>query len=265
MASPGGAAHRNSPYTHESLAQGAPSLWQQSLHDQGFVVFPGLVEPGEIEDLPNNLAHLEHKRARAGIRHLLHDPTVAALAADPRLLGIAQAVLGDKAFPFCATLFDKSPDSNWLITWHQDTALPLTEKRDAPGWGPWSVKEGVTYAHAPATALSQVLALRLHLDDCAGDNGPLRVLPGTHSMGVLSDDQILNLAAGHSSDSAHSPASHSAHSLVECLVPQGGVLAMRPLIIHASSKSQSQRPRRVLHIEYAARVEISEGMRLATA
>src|SRR5262249_34596359 len=162
---------------------------------------------------------------------------------------------GDDALPFRATLFDKSPDSNWLITWHQDTALPLAEKREAPGWGPWSVKEGVIYAHAPAAALSQVLALRLHLDDCTGDNGPLRVLPGTHSRGVLSDDQILNLAAGHSRHSRHSP--------VDCLVPQGGVLAMRPLIIHASSKSQSQKPRRVLHIEYAAGAEIGDGMKLA--
>jgi ectoine hydroxylase-related dioxygenase (phytanoyl-CoA dioxygenase family) len=236
---------------HESPAQDARILWQQSLLDQGFVIFPGLFEPGEIEDLLNNLAHLERNRTRAGIRHLLRNPAVAALAGDSRLLGIAQAILGDNVLPFRATLFDKSPDSNWLITWHQDTALPLAEKSEAPGWGPWSIKEGVTYAHAPAAALSQVLALRLHLDDCDVDNGPLRVLPGTHSLGVLSDDQILKLTATYSS--------------IECLVPQGGVLAMRPLIVHASSKSQSQRPRRVLHIEYAACTEIGEGMRLAIA
>src|SRR5262245_45029832 len=254
MVSPGGATHDNCPHTHESLAQDARVSWRQALQEQGFLKFPTLVDRDEIENLLHNLSHLEHHRGRAGIRHLLHDPTVAALASDSRLLEIAQAALGDKAFPFRATLFDKSPDSNWLITWHQDTALPLIEKREAPGWGPWSIKEGVTYAHAPATALSQVLALRLHLDDCAGDNGPLRVLPGTHSMGVLSDDQILNLAAGD-----------SAHSAVECLVPPGGVLAMRPLIVHASSKSQSQRPRRVLHIEYAASAEIGGGMKLAIA
>src|SRR5262249_2437249 len=156
------------------------------------------------------------------------------------------AILGENALPFRATLFDKSPDSNWLITWHQDTALPLREKRESPGWGPWSVKEGVLYAHAPAAALSQVLALRLHPDDCTIDNGPLRILPGTHSMGVLNDDQVLDAAA--------------THSPVECLVPQGGVLAMRPLIVHASSKSRSQKSRRVLHIEYATGANLGEGM-----
>ena len=78
-------------------------------------------------------------------------------------MGIARETLGGEAFPFRATLFDKSPIANWLVVWHQDTALPLQERREAPGWGPWSVKDGVIYAHAPESALSQVLALRLHL------------------------------------------------------------------------------------------------------
>jgi len=79
---------------------------------------------------------------------------------------------------------------NWLVPWHQDTALPLEERRDAPGWGPWSVKSGITYAHAPARALARVVALRLHLDDSRSDNGPLRVIPGTHRLRVLTDADI---------------------------------------------------------------------------
>src|SRR5271168_2434026 len=107
---------------------------------------------------------------------------VAAFAHDSRLLQLAQSVLGHGAFPFRATLFDKSATANWLVVWHQDTALPLRECRETPGWGPWSVKDGVIYAHAPASALSQVLALRVHLDDSAAENGPLRVLAGnSHS------------------------------------------------------------------------------------
>lgn len=232
-----------------------------SVQERGFEILFDVFHSDEIEALLSDLASINHHRSRAGIRHMLHNPAVATLARDSRLLGIAREVLGEKAFPFRATLFDKSPESNWLITWHQDTALPLAEKREVPGWGPWSVKEGVIYAHAPAGALSKILALRLHLDDCATDNGPLRVLPGTQAMGVLSDDQILNLAGGNLA----SGESAAGLSPVECLVPQGGVLAMRPLIVHASSKSQSQRPRRVLHIEYAASAQLGEGMHLAIA
>jgi hypothetical protein len=48
-------------------------------------------------------------------------------------------------------------------------------------------------------------------------------------------------------------------------VLRGGILAMRPLVVHASSKSQSKASRRVLHIEYAASLSIAEGLELATA
>jgi ectoine hydroxylase-related dioxygenase (phytanoyl-CoA dioxygenase family) len=96
-----------------------------------------------------------------------------------------------------------------------------------------------------------VIALRVHVDDSTAENGPLRVLPGTHSHGVLSDEQIHSLA-----DEVRA---------VECLVPQGGVLAMRPLIVHASSKSQVAAQRRVLHIEYAAAFKLENGLELAVA
>jgi ectoine hydroxylase-related dioxygenase (phytanoyl-CoA dioxygenase family) len=176
---------------------------------------------------------------------------VAEIARSAALLGIAREILCDGAFPFRATLFDKSATANWLVVWHQDTALSLREKREVPGWGPWSVKEGVNYAHAPACALEQVLALRVHLDNSTSENGPLRVLPGTHTLGVLTDNQIHDLSekAGE----------------VECLVAKGGVVAMRPLIVHASSKARSDMPRRVLHIEYAKSNALSHGSELAIA
>jgi len=185
------------------------------------------------------------------VRHVLGYGAVADLAREPRLLEIARGILGSEAFPFRATLFDKSPDANWLVVWHQDTALPLRGRRETQGWGPWSVKEGVVYAHAPASALSRVLALRVHLDDSMADNGPLRVLPGTHTLGVLSDDEVHVIA--------------TKVSPVDCLVPRGGVLAMRPLLVHSSSKSLSQDARRVLHIEYSASDRVAEDLELAIA
>jgi hypothetical protein len=48
-------------------------------------------------------------------------------------------------------------------------------------------------------------------------------------------------------------------------VLKGGILAMRPLIVHASSKSHSTAPRRVLHVEYAISFAIADGLELAIA
>jgi ectoine hydroxylase-related dioxygenase (phytanoyl-CoA dioxygenase family) len=224
---------------------------QERVSSDGFAIIPNVLPEHEIADLQTMLDQSKLPRSRAGMRHAMRNESVASLARDPRLIAMAQDVLGSAALPFRATLFDKSPTSNWLVVWHQDTALPLRERRETAGWGPWSIKDGVNYAHAPAGALEQVLALRLHLDDSIAENGPLRVLPGTHTRGVLSDDELHEL-------STQIPA-------IDCLVPRGGVLAMRPLVVHASSKSLSDAPRRVLHIEYAVSSAIADGLELATA
>ncbi len=224
--------------------------WQTSIKEKGYATVPGVLSTRELIPVLVSLADLKPLPHRAGIRHVLGHPTVSVVAHGPRLMEIAQAVLGSSALPFRATLFDKIPDANRLISWHQDTALPLREMVDVPGWGPWSEKEGVIYAHAPASALEQVLALRLHLDDCTEANGPLRVLPGTHELGVLSDAEIERHA--------------TYEEPVEVLMSKGGIIAMRPLLIHASSKSRSQAPRRILHIEYCSVREFGEGLELAT-
>lgn len=210
---------------------------------------PRVFRPAELAALTGALSSHELKRSRAGARHVLALPSVADLAHSTALMKIARGVLGDGALPFRATYFDKSPNSNWLVAWHQDTALPLDSKHETPGWGPWSTKDGVNYGHAPREALQQVLALRVHLDDSTDTNGPLRVIPATHEIGVLTDAEIQQRAG--------------ATEEIACLVPVGGVVAMRPLIIHASSKSESDLPRRVLHIEYASKLEVTDELRLA--
>ncbi len=223
----------------------------KSTREHGFALIPEVFELSKIEPLLQELDRANLPRSRAGVRHAMRLPCVAGLAWSAELLRIATEILGDGTFPYRATLFDKSPTANWLVVWHQDTALPLRERRETAGWGPWSVKEGVNYAHAPASALEQVLALRVHLDDSTSENGPLRVLPGTHALGVLTDEQIHDLSLKITE--------------VECLVGKGGVLAMRPLIVHASSKAQSEMPRRVLHVEYARPGALSDGLQLAIA
>jgi ectoine hydroxylase-related dioxygenase (phytanoyl-CoA dioxygenase family) len=111
------------------------------------------------------------------------------------------------------------------------------------------VKSGVLHAIAPAAALAGVVALRVHLDDSTHANGPLRVLPGTHAAGIL----------------AHRDVQHLAETVapVECVAAAGGVVAMRPLVLHASSKASGGSSRRVLHIEYAATVHLERGIELA--
>ena len=132
--------------------------------DSGFAITTGCLSHRECDKIAEALSSESISRSRAGIRHLMANPIVAALAIDDRLIELAKEWIGRVAVPFRATLFEKSPSTNWLIPWHRDTALPLAKKFEAKGWGPWSEKAGAVYAHAPAWALSRVIALRVHLD-----------------------------------------------------------------------------------------------------
>jgi len=172
-------------------------------------------------------------------------PTIRACLISPK------RYLALPPFPITPHCSRSHPKANWLVVWHQDTALPLCERHERSGWGPWSIKEGINYAHAPASALSKVLALRLHLDDSTNENGPLRVLAGTHNRGVLTDDTLHDLS--------------QQIAPVDCVAASGGIVAMRPLLVHSSSKSLNDAQRRVLHIEYAASLQIESGFELAKA
>ena len=220
------------------------------MSDVGYSIFEEVLSPQECASLANALA-IADRRGRAGIRNLMSNVAVSELASDSRLLNIAKKTLSPEAVPFRATLFDKSGNSNWHVLWHQDKALPVSHRVTSDEWGPWSTKSGVLYALAPWWALRRVVALRIHLDSSTPENGPLRVIPGSHKLGVLSSAEILRATNSVPAET--------------CLVRRGGVVAMRPLLLHSSVKARASQPRRVLHIEYADSLNFSPNVRLCIA
>ena len=197
------ALQRRSPHGTMRLVNDATQIATGRQADPGFWLAEIVLSPEECDQLPAELGDNRLARSRAGARHLMSHLAVRTLATDERLMEIARRGLGGSAVPFRATLFEKSGPSNWLVVWHQDTALPLTDRFDAPDWGPWSEKAGVLYAHAPSWALRRVLALRVHLDDSSLENGPLRVVPKSHELGVLSDEEVFCLARERGRKSCH--------------------------------------------------------------
>ena len=131
------------------------------------------------------------------------------------------------------TFFNKSSSSNWFVAFHQDRSIPVGSGVPENKWPGWSRKEGMTFIHGPDELLAQMVALRLHIDDSTPDNGPLRVIPDSHRSGTLSP-QDIDVLRDSSIDQ-------------QLTVKVGGVVAMRPLLLHASSKSRTMESRRVLH------------------
>jgi ectoine hydroxylase-related dioxygenase (phytanoyl-CoA dioxygenase family) len=165
-------------------------------------------------------------------------PAVRALARSSAIRALAEAAIGSGAFAVRGILFDKTPEANWKVAWHQDVTIAVTARREVPGFGPWTEKDGVVHVQPSLGVLADMVAMRVHLDDCGESNGPLRVLPGSHHAGRLDAAAIQRWRRDVPE--------------VLCAVPRGGVLAFRPLLLHASSAATRPDHRRVVHLEFAA-------------
>ena len=229
--------------------------WQDTFQQDGYAVIDAVLKPSETDALLAALdAPAAHTKQRGGsvfaMRNVLEAvPLAAGLARDPRLHSLAASVLGPECFAVRGLLFDKTPQANWKVNWHQDITIAVRERREVSGFGSWSVKDSVSHVQPPAALLERMVALRLHLDDCTKTNGPLRVLPGSHREGRFGAEGIAERCA--------------AGNFVTATAAKGSVILMRPLLLHSSSPAQTPGHRRVLHIEYACD-ELPAGLQWAS-
>lgn len=211
--------------------------WVDGIAERGWASTPPVLAESDVAHLRDVVTPLA-SGGRGGARNLLANDRIAALASAPAIRVYACAVLGNESFAVRALLFDKTPTANWKVVWHQDLTIATRERADVSGYGPWTEKAGVPHVQPPVTILEGMLALRIHLDPCGAENGPIRVIDGSHRVGRLSADAINELRR-------RSP-------VRDCIVEQGAILAFRPLILHASRPAIQPGHRRVIHIEYAA-------------
>jgi ectoine hydroxylase-related dioxygenase (phytanoyl-CoA dioxygenase family) len=208
-----------------------------NLDGDGYALADISLDVGQCEYLASSLPSLI-AAGRGGIRNLISHPTIISLLHHNRLGSYLWSVVGRDLVAVEATLLDKTAASDVHERWHQDRFIAVKERLDVTGYSSWKMKGGVLHVEPPARVLSQMLAVRIHLDD-----GALRVVPGTHRLGKLSEGELSDAVAS------------SPHA--ELLAPQGRMLLMRPLLIHSSAATSTASHRRVLHIELAPPEAIS--------
>tara|TARA_R110002126_G_scaffold291648_1_gene454835 strand:- start:14293 stop:15003 length:711 start_codon:yes stop_codon:yes gene_type:complete len=201
----------------------------------GFGIVSSLLPDDLRQDV---LALFDGDPGRVGRRDGLAFEAVRAAATSDAIRGVVDNILGRGAFATKATLFDKTPASNWLVPWHQDVTIAVRTRRETEGFDAWSTKGGVAHVRPPLEVLESMVAVRLDLDGTTELNGPLRVFPGTHDRGILSPQEIQGIG--------------DSQLPVNCLIPPSGGLIMRPLLLHASSKAVKPTNRRIVHPEFAA-------------
>jgi hypothetical protein len=196
------------------------------LEEKGHALLPALLPFDLLEATAQLLDHWLGQAA--GSRNLLAQPQCSEMAVQLKTQLFGMGLLDASSVAVQCTLFDKTADRNWLVALHQDTSIP------ASGAGmPAVVKEGEPYVQPPVDVLESLLAVRVHLDDCGVDAGPLRVVLSSHRSGRLDADEAQALRAEHGE--------------TVCMAARGDALLVRPLLLHASSRARSPARRRVLH------------------
>src|SRR2546423_804264 len=93
------------------------------LEDAGFAQIPGAFAIGLCAELVTAIDG--GGAGRAGARNLLDVPSCQKLAATFKTHAQVGPLLPRGAVAVQCTLFDKSPEKNWLVALHQDLSIPV--------------------------------------------------------------------------------------------------------------------------------------------
>ncbi|MEM9527688.1 MAG: phytanoyl-CoA dioxygenase family protein [Bacteroidota bacterium] len=213
-------------------------------YEKGYQVIPDVFSAAEVAKITMLLVE-QGVAQKFGIREfLIKYPVIGKQVLSPRLLGIVKAILPNCHQLIKSIYFDKPPNANWIVNWHQDLTINLKAKRESPEFKNWRVLEERVVVQPSRAILEGILTVRIHLDDCTRVNGALRVIEGSHQQGVIDVKEWIKDKPGKE---------------VLCEVPSGGVFLMHPLLLHASRRTENEQNRRVLHLEFCADV-LPEGL-----
>lgn len=219
-----------------------PDEYKTTVSDKGFAVIDGIFSPEEIKDISETIqkANTERDTFRRSadlfaIRQLLKEvPGLLPLVFNEKLRGVIRHIFGEDYFIVKSIYFDKPEISNWYVAWHQDLTISVDQKLALEGFGPWTMKQNQFAVQPPLSVLESNFTVRIHLDNTEENNGALKVIEGSHLRGIYRPENIA----------AEEP-------VTVCNVPAGGIMIMKPLLMHSSGRTVNHQKRRVLQIEFS--------------
>lgn len=174
---------------------------------------------------------------RAGIR-LTGDAGLRALVAPGSILrALATGHLGRRARAVRAILFDKTPETNWALGWHQDRTIAVAARHEVSGFESWTIKSGILHVEPPFGWIERMVTLRIHLDDTPMENAPLLIAPGSHRCGRIAENAIAGTVARC--------------GVAMCLAGRGDIWVYATPILHASERARLIGRRRVLQVDFS--------------
>lgn len=213
--------------------------------ENGFTVINNVFSDEEIRKIGEIIQNIDTSKETFrksddlfAIRQFLKEiPEVRDLIFNKNIKNIITEIFGEKYFVVKSIYFDKPEKSNWYVAYHQDLTISVDKKTDLPGFGPWTTKQNQFAVQPPLDILENIFTIRIHLDDTDENNGALKVIPKSHSKGIYRSETI----------------DWSVETETICNVEKGGVMIMKPLILHGSNRTTNGKKRRVIHIEFSDR------------
>jgi ectoine hydroxylase-related dioxygenase (phytanoyl-CoA dioxygenase family) len=178
-----------------------------------------------------------NKRGQPGVRLMGCAQLAQLLENESAVASLVQTISGRQLKPVRAILFDKSPDNNWALGWHQDRTIVVKNRIEMAGYGPWTIKAGLQHVAPPFPVMERMVTVRIHLDDVPECNAPLLVALGSHSKGLIAEQNVADVV--------------SFSTILRCLAVRGDVWLYSTPILHASERSRSLGQRRVLQVDYS--------------
>lgn len=192
---------------------------------------------GLIESVSVDKPAFRKSSALFAIRQVLKEiPGLRPLVFTSRLCQWIHQLFGNGYFVVKSIYFDKPATSNWFVAYHQDLTISVDRKIDLDGFSSWTVKQNQYAVQPPVGILQHNFTIRIHLDDTDKNNGALKIIPGSHLKGILRMEAL---------DGAEEKEQI-------CEVKKGGIMLMRPLLVHASNRTTNATRRRVIHIEFSS-------------
>ena len=209
----------------------------------GFTTLDRIYTTDEVEIILQqiNQANIDKETFRKSkdlfaIRQFLKEvPEVLDTVFNDSLKTLLKELLGDRYFVVKSIYFDKPETSNWYVSYHQDLTISVDKKLELTGFEFWTTKQNQFAVQPPLDILKNVVTVRIHLDETNENNGALKVVPKSHLKGIYRPETI----------------DWTIESEVSCNVSKGGIMLMKPLLLHSSGRAINNRQRRVIHIEFS--------------
>ncbi|QQV01491.1 MULTISPECIES: phytanoyl-CoA dioxygenase family protein [Chryseobacterium] len=219
--------------------------YKNELTDNGFAVINNIFSEEEIKNISEVILNIDTSKDTFrksedlfAIRQFLKEiPEVKDLIFNENLRTIIREIFGENYFVIKSIYFDKPEKSNWYVAYHQDLTISVDKKLQLENFGPWTTKQNQVAVQPPLDILENIFTIRIHLDDTDENNGALKVIPKSHAKGIYRSETI----------------DWTIETETMCNIEKGGIMLMKPLLLHGSNRTTNGKKRRVIHIEFSDR------------